>query len=491
MPFEGKLFRENNHIKQQGYPHPIKLLFVEQFGFNHFLDGEIFEVLDIFADIGVNGFRVFGFWPYGRGFEEEPYVRNGKRYDLNRFNEKFFNYLKEWMDYAYEKAIVIRYELFDRCGLTTDSIVSDHHPFNQLVHADRKKFSDVHDRTLVNLQKRYLDKVVGLLREYPNVIFGVMNEFKSNRQWHYEMSKHIHHLAPDHLISGSEEHSPAASDPSCDMWWTHRGTYDFDKGKSYVEADIANLRRETGNHPVLGYSTDGFGRRGMSRETPEDMRRLAVDTNSAGCQMLSFLDQKAYDYSTESRTGLRGRVSLLNTETYKAIVNEFEPTPLGSVVPPVPLPEGVFSATSYKNAKCLHPNAFRDRNGQAVFATSRNGFLFFGNYLKYPAQRLMAVFSFFIDDNTHDDAYIAILDVVKARKTVVISRLLRRTEFPEAGKHIQMTLEFTPEAGVEYETRVLYLGNAYLAVDGVYVVDPTLPLDQLPERVPLLRTNIT
>ena len=67
MAFFGKLYREGNVIKQANNPQPIKILFVEQFGFNHFLNNEIFQVLDTFVNTGVNGFRVFGFGPWGFG----------------------------------------------------------------------------------------------------------------------------------------------------------------------------------------------------------------------------------------------------------------------------------------------------------------------------------------------------------------------------------------------------------------------------------------
>ena len=146
----------------------------------------------------------------------------------------------------------------------------------------------------------------------------------------------------------------------------------------------------------------------------------------------------------------------------------------------------MLSVTAARNASWSHSKAFLDHNGRAVRANTQNGFLFFGNYqADYPEQMLTAVFSLYIDNNTYDDAYIAILDVVKNRNRVVASRLLRRTEFPTALKHLKMTLNFlADDPTAQYETRVLYLGFAYLAVDGVYVIDPyRISPDVLPERV--------
>jgi hypothetical protein len=482
MAFYGNLQREGNRIRQERNPDALRILTVEQFGFSHFLNGEIFHLFDSFAETGVNGFRCFGFWPYGEGQEEEPYVRLGwKKYDLNRFNEPYFDYLKEWLLYAYERSLLVRYELFDRCGLTTEPHVSGHHPYNATVHRDERKFSDYTNEALFSMQKRYVQKVVSLLREFPNVIIGIMNEFTGYVDWHCEMSRYVRSLAPDHLISGTCHGNPAIKkDREVDLWWVHTGTYDFDTGTPHVQEDIADLRDKAGDHKALGFSTDGFGNRGRHRENPADMARLAEDANQAGIQLFSFLDHKAYNENLPGSSLSR----LANIDTYVALANMLQPTPLGD--PLTLLPEGVFSATRFSHAPCTHPLAFIDENGRAVKANRQNGFLFFGNYQTgYPQQKVIVVYVLYIDNNTYDDAYIAILDVVKNRDHVVASRLLRRREFPHAGAPSKLTLPVVlDDVDAEYETRVFYLGNAYLAVNGVYVVDPSLPISELPDWVP-------
>ena len=97
MGFIGRMYREGTTLKIEGVAGASKLLIVEQFGFTHYFNGDIFQWIDALAASGANGMRVFGFWPFGRGAEEEPYVKIGGGYDLNAFNQRFFDYLAQWV----------------------------------------------------------------------------------------------------------------------------------------------------------------------------------------------------------------------------------------------------------------------------------------------------------------------------------------------------------------------------------------------------------
>lgn len=301
---------------------PIRLLFVEQFGFNHFLDNGIFKALDTFAACGVNGFRVFGFWPYGQGKETEPYVRLApKHYNLCKFNQAFFDYQRAWVEEAECKGIIVLYELFDRCGLTSQTEeVADYHPYQVLVHKSEKAFSDVSNKYLSHLQKTYVNKVLATFDGCTNVIYGVMNEFQGYAKWHRAISKYIKTKFPEVLLSGSEETSSALTDPRVDLWWAHTGKYDFKTATPTIANDIAALRKKTKAN-VLGYSTDGFGQAVDGFETPENMAALAQDAKASGIQLLGFLDRAANEHHI-------GQVNQLSTSIYQAMVNVFEPTSL-------------------------------------------------------------------------------------------------------------------------------------------------------------------
>lgn len=150
------------------------------------------------------------------------------------------------------------------------------------------------------------------------------------------------------------------------------------------------------------------------------------------------------------------------------------------------LPVGVLDQFRARQFPSAHPQAFLDLNGRAIRATTQPGFLLFGQYKTgYPVQELEAVFYLYIDNNTFDDAYICIVDVVENKQRVVAKKIMTRRDFPEAKKHLKIGLPFkVTSQQATYEFRVYYIGYAYFAVDGVFVIDPALVmLDQLPARV--------
>ena len=169
------------------------------------------DFLDTVADSGANGIRVFGFFPFGKSREEEPYVRTNAGFNLDNPNTRYFEYLRTWMDHAQQRGIVVLYELFDSVGIKYKE-VGPYHPFGRFVqhedeHHNRLKAFSTLGGELERRQKDYLTHVVNILKPYPNVVFGVMNEFIGDSRWHEEMSRHIKTLAPNHLLSGSEEDS--------------------------------------------------------------------------------------------------------------------------------------------------------------------------------------------------------------------------------------------------------------------------------------------
>ena len=286
--------------------------------------------------------RVFGFWPFGNGTEQEPYPRlRSFHYDLRHFHEPYFHYLQRWVAYAEEKGIAVLYELFDSCAFWHN--YAYHHPFYHLIGQEHfllkffersryvrrlslpLAFSNINNHFLITMQKHYIHKVISALAPYSNVMIGIMNEYKGKKDWHFIISQHVKQLAADCVTSGSEADSPAVEDHHVDMWFVHTGRYNFQLGQSDVARDIRELRQRTGANKILGYSTDGFKERGIFRETPADMRRLAQDAKQAGIQLFSFLDQKAYD---TSHGGYQGAASNLNRDTYRAIADVFQPTPL-------------------------------------------------------------------------------------------------------------------------------------------------------------------
>lgn len=498
--FKKILSREGDRLKLADSGAPAYLFIVEQFGFSHFTNGEIFKFIDAVADNGGNGIRVFGFYPFGKGREEEPHVRSGSGYDLNRFNPAYFDYLKKWVEHAQKRRILVLYELFDSVGLKVPAF-SKYHPFGKFVKDDLRAFTDLKDSKLISLQKQYVHEVVGVLKRYPNVIFGIINEFLEiwDKHWHFEISKQVKELAPEHLIAASEENSPAKDDPHVDIWFIHTGSYDFNRCRSHVAKDIAEIRPHIGNK-ILGYSTDGFGTRGRSCENPQAMTNLARDVKDNRLQILSFLDHRPYvdvdDSGKERPFGEASRnddvfviskADRLNTETYRAISKTF-PAPLLPTEQEPP-PEGFIRIFNASLLVYTHPGVYlvpvNGGIGRAITATTAQGFLCITPRVKSPPKPLEAYFSLFIDNNDFDDAVIVILDVYDAYQDKILANLaVTRKQFPKAQAFNLFKLPFIPVQDSNLELRVYYFGFAYVVVDKLAIVDPSLIQLNNPSEIP-------
>lgn len=494
--------KDGDQIKLRDSGQAVQLLIVEQFGFSHFPDGEILKYLDALAENGANGFRVFGFFPFGLGREQEPHVRSGGSFDLSRFNDTYYTYLRKWVEYAQKRGIVVLYELFDSVGVKYRQL-ENYHPFGQYF----KQESD-HNRRLEaftklggqleQMQKHYVSHTVNILKQYPNVIFGIMNEFKGNAKWHYEISKFVRSLAPQHLISGSDDSSPGTDDPNVDIWTIHTGSYDLSRCQSNVSSDVKAFRPKIGGK-ILAYSTDGFGSKGMQCETPDAMRKLAQDVKNNRLSIFRFLDQKAYvsrdDSGKEYAAGAwtknsqayeTAQVKRANISTYRAIAEVFKPTALpGSVTPEKPAEPpkeepkvedltGILGLFQVAEMPHTHSAVFSDKGGKAIKATTKEGFLSYGPYVEgYPSKPLDVYFSLQVDNNTADDRHLLSVDIYDSfNQQIWAQKHITRREFPAAGQFVLFKLSFTPPAQSRLEFRIYYKGYSYVAADKIVVADP-------------------
>lgn len=476
-----------------------RLFIVEQFGFSHYPDNQMLAFIDAVKSQGGNGVRVFGFFPFGKGHEEEPFVRTSTGFDLDQFNETYFSYLHRWVDYAYRQGVVVLYELFDSVGLKFPQI-SQYHPFGEYNHGDLGAFSELTNYLLLRYQKAYVEKVVNLLKNYPNVIFGVMNEYAGAKEWHYEISSYIKSLAPNHLLSGSEEGSPAMGDPNVDIWAIHTGSYDVKTCRPNVQHDVNMWQPQFGNK-IVTFSTDGFGLEGIPCGNPTAMQVLAQDVKQAGVSIFRYLDQDGYvgrdvagnEYPTGTwfnqeniyETSQAGR---LNTQVYKAIAEVFEPTQFTSGQPATEeLPDGFLLALNTMFLDAPHPDAKTEKGGKAVPATTTQGYLCkTGAITDLPVQPLEAAFSVFVDNNVFDDSLIVILDVYDVvQKKVVVNWAVTRKQFAQGNAFNLMKLAFTPlSATSQLQLRVYYFGYAYVAVNKIAIVDPAVVTLTTPSDIP-------
>lgn len=479
----------------------VRLFVVENFGFAHYPNGEMLKFIDSIAHSGGNAVRVFGFFPFGRGREEEPYVRAGRKFDLDRVNLTFVNYLRQWVEYAERQGVAVWYELFDSVGLKY-SRLAPYHPFGEFNDGDLRAFSDLSNHRMVSYQKKYLEEIVNVLKQFPNVIFALINEFAGEENWHIEMSQYVKALAPQHLLAASAHDSPAIDDPNVDICAIHTASYDRGRCQSNLAHDLQEWRPKF-RGKITAYSTDGFGLKGMPCENPDAMRDLAQDARRHNLSVLSFLDHNPYvdfdEAGTEYSVGTWYRdenvyelshAGRANVATYQAIAQTFEPTRFAEPAP-LELPEGMLYAFDANYLESSHPHVLSEKGGKAVAATTTQGYLCRTQQIPgLPNKPLNACFSVFIDNNTHDDTLVLIVDVWDAAKQEVLAvKSLTRKKFPAAQRFTLITLPFTPPENAAVELRVYYFGFAYVAVDKLAIADPEKYHPKYPTDIPNMHSS--
>ena len=76
-----------------------RILFIENFGFSHFPNGEMLDFIKSVVKSKANGIRVFGFYPMGKGREVEPYAKVNGQFDFSKLNDEYVTYLHQWMSF--------------------------------------------------------------------------------------------------------------------------------------------------------------------------------------------------------------------------------------------------------------------------------------------------------------------------------------------------------------------------------------------------------
>ncbi|GAK54133.1 hypothetical protein, fragment [Candidatus Moduliflexus flocculans] len=537
MAFPGKITRNGNRLQLQNFTGEPRFFFIEEFALIHYFNEGVFSWIDKIVACGANGMRTMGIYVYDKGQEQQPFVKSGSSFLLDQFNQPFFDYMKRWVKYANDKGVVVLFEFFDNClfWATEYTPYDPFYPHYQHAgdhYAKTNAFTDLKNSKLMQLQKNYIRKVVETVQGYDNIIFGIMNEYIGSQAWHSEIAKYVKEVSQNrYLVAGCDHNSPATADPYADIWFVHTGNRDFlTSGTPHVSEDIDALRKKTGEGKALGYSNDGFGDDGP-RETPNDMERLTRDAANKGIQLLGFMDHKSWIPTP-------GQLGPLNEATYKAISAVFRPAPLGPVakfkldarsyvelkrknVPDDLLKklellkdkeylteaefllavQGTIGRNPTEQYKTLlvkyatigrpvegfvdiadvaslysnHPNVAMERGGKAIYTTTAQGFLAFGYHKSgLPTVPLQAVFSIMIDNNTHDDANILILDVYDQRRDrIIANKLITRKDFPKAGDFSLFKLDFTPPSmTTDVEIRIFYFGNAYVCADKIGILDP-------------------
>lgn len=140
------------------------------------------------------------------------YRNGGNKFDLTKWDEKYFERLKDFMTAAAEKNVIVEFTLF--CPFYEDTmwIYSPLHPGNNVNNTPDIPRTDVYtldkSKDLLPIQKKLVEKLVTELNEFDNLVIEICNEpyFGGvTMEWQHAMADVIveteKQLPKKHLIS--------------------------------------------------------------------------------------------------------------------------------------------------------------------------------------------------------------------------------------------------------------------------------------------------
>ncbi len=225
---------------------------------------ELEKHLEEIAEVGGNYIRNTMSDRQDRGFEEYPFKRldNGK-YDLNQWNEEYWQRFENMLHWTYERDIIVQIEIWDRFDYSRDNWPP--HPYNPQNNinysygesgfeprypnhpgANEQPFffttPDQHNnQTILQYQKKFVNKLLDVALEYPNVLYCIDNETSGEEAWAVYWAEFIRSRAEEEkkLINLTE------------MWdnWDlraeeHRRTLDHPERFDFIDASQNNHQRD-------------------------------------------------------------------------------------------------------------------------------------------------------------------------------------------------------------------------------------------------------
>ncbi len=188
------IIRTKNTTQKQPRP-PLNM--DHMIGFSEYtaLDLPSWKFMDQMQERGFNLTRVFllDVWETpGHPTESKqflPWKKVNGKFDLEQWNEEYWVKLKDFVEYARQRAVMVILSLFDDCGLRYHGTFAMH-PFNSdcnvqhWIGSDRFDSYDMGNAMARHVQEKFLDKVIETVGEYDNIIYEFCNEpSHANMQW--------------------------------------------------------------------------------------------------------------------------------------------------------------------------------------------------------------------------------------------------------------------------------------------------------------------
>ena len=217
------ILKSNPHYFEDPQGRPIILIGDYTWGAFSDLDYDYRAFLDSQKARGLNQCRLWIWWGAEQFPEEtkyvgrshiEPYLRPGPgtasdgkpKYDLTRFNEKFFDRLRDLCSAARERGIFLQLITFDAWMLKHEHLWKLHayHRDNNVNGVDgdpngtgkgidgKAGFCSMGNPKSMEFQKAYIRKLVDAVNEFENVYFEIANENYYSREWELHLCDFIH-----------------------------------------------------------------------------------------------------------------------------------------------------------------------------------------------------------------------------------------------------------------------------------------------------------
>jgi len=119
-------------------------------------------------------------WPAQFGNQRWAWKRKVTKFDLTDFDEKFWDRLKKFLDYAEAYNINVEITIFNPWSARTNWKLSPWNPENNVNNYSANKWGDLYSGTdnsqLLDIQKLFIDKLLVETESYFNIIYEIANE---------------------------------------------------------------------------------------------------------------------------------------------------------------------------------------------------------------------------------------------------------------------------------------------------------------------------
>ncbi len=187
-------------------------------------------------------------------------------FDLNRFNDEYWWRFENFLDLCYQRDIIVQIEIWDPWDHYEDHQSFggwSHHPFNPLNNSnytalesglpetvnypprgeptEHPFFRAVpalnHNKPVLNFQQAYLDKLLSIALQYPNVLYCINNESGEMIEWSDYWAGYVHEAAKKagvkvHITEMRRNEDVRAAD--------HRRVFDFPERYTFLDISQNN-----------------------------------------------------------------------------------------------------------------------------------------------------------------------------------------------------------------------------------------------------------